>query len=243
LVRRGPAKGPLNDEKHLLHWKSPKDSLWCKKWDDERIKEDHRRKSQAEDIKATTLWSYYSAHLSDLCVSALSVLLFLLLSSSKSTSIELAIAANAAGCYAGDPCAAQQESASPTPPQKQPTGANMKLSISYKHVDSHEAVEAHATRSVEKLTRLLKCYEPDLVQLHGVFSQNPHKEEQSFSLNLSLPTGAIHATGTGENARAACKQAFAELEAQVKKHQSRLRHDHEWKRKQRPRSSVRLAET
>jgi ribosomal subunit interface protein len=119
----------------------------------------------------------------------------------------------------------------------------MKLSISYKHVDSHEAVEAHATRAVEKLTRLLKCYEPDLVQLHGVFSQNPHKEEQSFSLNLSLPTGAIHATGTGENARAACKQAFAELEAQVKKHQSRLRHDHEWKRKQRPKSSVRLAET
>jgi len=44
----------------------------------------------------------------------------------------------------------------------------------------------------------------------------------------------MHATGTGENVRAACKQAFTELEAQVKKHQSRLRHDHEWKRKQRP---------
>jgi ribosomal subunit interface protein len=121
----------------------------------------------------------------------------------------------------------------------------MKLSISYKHVDSHEAVEIEATRAIEKLTRLLKCYEPDLVQLHGVFSQNPHKEEHSFSLNLSLPTGAIHATGTGANVRAACKQAFTELEAQVKKHQSRLRHDHEWKRKQkdRPRVSVRLAET
>src|SRR5580704_7207021 len=77
LVRRGPAKGPLSDEKHLLHRTSPKDSLSCKKWDDERIREDHRRKSQAEVIKATTLWFYYSAHLSDLCVSALSVLLFL----------------------------------------------------------------------------------------------------------------------------------------------------------------------
>jgi ribosomal subunit interface protein len=121
----------------------------------------------------------------------------------------------------------------------------MKLSISYKHVDSHEAVEIQTNRAIEKLTRLLKCYEPDLVQLHGVFSQNPHKEEHSFSLNLSLPTGAIHATGTGPNVRAACKQAFTELEAQVKKHQSRLRHDHEWKRKQkdRPRVSVRLAET
>jgi ribosomal subunit interface protein len=119
----------------------------------------------------------------------------------------------------------------------------MKLSISYKHIDSHEALEAQTQRSVEKLTRLLRCYEPDLIQLHGVFSQNPHKEEHSFSLNLSLPTGAMHATGIGSNVRAACKKAFTELEAQVKKHQSRLRHDHEWKRKQRPRSSVRLAET
>ena len=119
----------------------------------------------------------------------------------------------------------------------------MKISISYKHVEVHEAVEVQAKRAAEKMMKLLKCYEPDLVQFHGVFSQNAHKQEHSFSLNLSLPTGAMHATGTGENVRAACKQAFTELEAQVKKHQSRLRHDHEWKRKQRPRVSVRLAET
>ena len=111
----------------------------------------------------------------------------------------------------------------------------MKLSINYKHVESHDAVEAQISRSVQKLTRLLKFYEPDLVQLHGVFSKNPHQEEHSFSLNLSLPTGALHATGTGENARAACKQAFSELAVQVKKHQSLLRRDYEWKRK-RPRA-------
>jgi ribosomal subunit interface protein len=119
----------------------------------------------------------------------------------------------------------------------------MKVSISYKHVDAHEDVETQTSRAVAKLDRLLECYQPDLVQLHGVFSQHPRKEEQSFSLNLSLPTGALHATGTGKNIRAACKQAFTELEAQLKKHQSRLRHDHEWKRKQRPKVSVRMAET
>jgi ribosomal subunit interface protein len=119
----------------------------------------------------------------------------------------------------------------------------MNVSISYKHVESQEAVEAHATRAVEKLERLLKCYEPDLIQLHGVFSHTSLKKEHSFSLNLVLPTGVLHATGTGENSRAACKQAFAELESQVKKHQARLRHDHEWKHKQRPNVSVRLAES
>jgi ribosomal subunit interface protein len=110
----------------------------------------------------------------------------------------------------------------------------MKLSITYKHVDSHEAAENETSRSLRKLTRLLKTYEPDLVQLHGVFSKNPHNHEHSFSLNLSLPTGTLHATGIGENIRASCKKAFSELEMQVKKHQSRLRHDYQWKRK-RPR--------
>src|SRR6195256_4815617 len=66
---------------------------------------------------------------------------------------------------------------------------------------------------------------------HGGFSKNPHNQEHSFSINLSLPTGTLHATGVGGNIRAACKKAFAELEVQVKKHQSRLRKDYEWKRK------------
>jgi ribosomal subunit interface protein len=113
----------------------------------------------------------------------------------------------------------------------------MKLSISYKHVDAHEAVEKQNERHIAKISRLLKSYEPDLVQLHGVFSKNPHNQEQTFSLNLSLPTGTLHATGTGENVRASCKQAFSELELQLKKHQERLRKDYEWKRK-RPRPLV-----
>jgi ribosome-associated translation inhibitor RaiA len=116
----------------------------------------------------------------------------------------------------------------------------MKFSISYKHVGSHDSAEQETERHVKKLERLLKSYEPDLVQLHGVFSsKNPHNQEYSFSLNLSLPTGTLHATGTGTNLRACCKQAFGELEMQVKKHQARLRKDYEWKRK-RPR--VRTAE-
>lgn len=113
----------------------------------------------------------------------------------------------------------------------------MKLSISYKHVEPHKPAEKEIEKYTGKLNRLLKSYDPDLAQLHGVFSKNPHREEFSFSLNLSLPTGTLHATGTGENVRASCKQAFAELEAQVKKHQARLRKDYEWKRK-RPRPTA-----
>jgi ribosome-associated translation inhibitor RaiA len=48
---------------------------------------------------------------------------------------------------------------------------------------------------------------------------------------LSLPTGTLHATAASTSVRSSCKKAFTELEAQVKKHQSRLRKDYEWKRK------------
>jgi len=110
----------------------------------------------------------------------------------------------------------------------------MKLSINYKHVESHKPVEVEVARQVAKLQKLLKGYSPDLVQLHGGFSVNPRTEEISCALTLSLPSGALRATAEGVAVRTSCKKAFRELEAQVKKHQSKLRKDYEWKRKGRP---------
>jgi ribosome-associated translation inhibitor RaiA len=107
----------------------------------------------------------------------------------------------------------------------------MKLSINYKHVESHITVETEIDRHVGKLEKLLRSYSPDLVQLHGVFSSTPRTDEHSCALNLSLPTGTLHATGTGATVRTSCKKAFSELEAQVKKHQAKLRKDYEWRRK------------
>lgn len=113
----------------------------------------------------------------------------------------------------------------------------MKMSVSYKSVQSSKEVEIHTAKCMEKLGRLLKSYSPDLVQLHGVFSENARTNEYQFSLNLSLPTGSLHATGIGKDLRASSKKAFNEIEAQVKKHQAKLRKDYEWKRK-RARPSV-----
>ncbi len=39
----------------------------------------------------------------------------------------------------------------------------MKVSISYKHVVSHHAIEAEVQRHTPKLNKLLKSYEPDLI--------------------------------------------------------------------------------
>jgi len=117
-----------------------------------------------------------------------------------------------------------------------PTGATMNVSISYKHVDAQQAVAKELMRRLDKLGRLLKNYQPDLNQLHGVFTRNQRTEEQSCSLTLSLPSGTLHATGSGKNVLAGCKNAFSDIESQIKRHQALLRREHEWKRKRRKRT-------
>jgi ribosome-associated translation inhibitor RaiA len=112
----------------------------------------------------------------------------------------------------------------------------MNVSISYKHVNAQQPVAAETVRRLDKLGKLLKSYQPDLVQVHGVFSRNQRTEEESMALTVSLPTGTLHATGNGKNTLAACKVAFREIEGQVKKHQAILRHERDWERKRDDRS-------
>jgi ribosome-associated translation inhibitor RaiA len=110
-------------------------------------------------------------------------------------------------------------------------GAPMK--ITYSHVDAEfRAIIEHETeRHAATLNRILKRYSPDAVLLHGSLEKTPRKIEFNFSLNLNLPTGTLHSTGVGADVLGSAKAAFAELEVQVKKHQSKLRKDYVWKRK------------
>jgi len=103
--------------------------------------------------------------------------------------IPVAVAPGLSGCYAFLRCGAISRTLSPSSFAAFPTGAHMKLSISYKHVESHKPVEIEVERHVGKLGKLLQSYSPDLVQLHGAFSKHPRTDENSCSLNLSLPTG------------------------------------------------------
>lgn len=111
----------------------------------------------------------------------------------------------------------------------------MKMAISYKGVTLPQPVAFAVDRHIHKINTLLKSYAPDLVHLHGSFEKHPHRVKFTFSVTLSLPTGALHATADGPDARACARKALVELEAQIKKHKALLRKDYEWKRK-RPRA-------
>ncbi len=107
----------------------------------------------------------------------------------------------------------------------------MKVAISYKNVEAPGAVEPAVARHLKKVGVLLKTYEPDLVQLHGSFEKHPRRASYAFDVSLSLPSGTLHATGEAPDPLMSARKGFAELERQIKKHQSRLRKDYQWKRK------------
>ncbi len=113
----------------------------------------------------------------------------------------------------------------------------MNILVNYKQVSLREPVEVEVARHIGKLSRLLKAYSPDLVQFNGSFDRHPRTQDYTFDLRLSLPTGTINCTGEGATVRLSVKHAFGEIEKLVKKHQSKLRRDYEWKRK-RPRAAT-----
>ena len=117
------------------------------------------------------------------------------------------------------------------------------MKITYSHIaaEVRDSIAHEFDRHIDKLNRLLERYAPDLVQLHASLEKVPRKSKYSFSVNLILPTGTLHATGVGSDARGGAKAAFAEIEVQVKKHQQKLRKDYLWKRKG-SRSVVKLSE-
>jgi ribosome-associated translation inhibitor RaiA len=105
----------------------------------------------------------------------------------------------------------------------------MIISLSHKREEWREPVEKEAQKSASKIEKLLKHFDPDLVMLHGAIDKVPRKEEYAFSLNLSLPTGTLHATGEGKDIVGCIKAAFKEIEAQIKKHMAHVRKEFEWK--------------
>ena len=106
----------------------------------------------------------------------------------------------------------------------------MKTSISYKNVEVPSQVEPAVERHIEKLGVLLRAYDPDLVQLHGTFEKHTKRATYAFDVSISLPTGTLHATGEAPDAVTSARKGFKEMEAQLKKHQSKVRKEHQWKR-------------
>ncbi len=93
----------------------------------------------------------------------------------------------------------------------------MKISVSYRGLEAHDGVEKQVARYSTKVNKLLKTFQPDLVQLHAAVEFLLKKNRYIFSLNLVLPTVTLHAVSEAKNVRSTVRTAFVELERQVKR--------------------------
>ena len=107
----------------------------------------------------------------------------------------------------------------------------MKITYTQIPSESRQSVEIEFERHRPKLEKILKHYDPDLVELQGSLDRIARKNEYDLALNLKLPSGTLHATGVGSDIPSSAKAAFAEIQTQLKKHQQKLRKDYVWKRK------------
>jgi ribosomal subunit interface protein len=107
----------------------------------------------------------------------------------------------------------------------------MKLSISYRNIEFVKPVELAVNRHIAKIDKLLTTFPPDLVQLRVHFDKHLRRTEFSCSVTLSLPTATLHATADGNDPAVSARDAFMELEMQIKKHKSLLRKESQWKRR------------
>ena len=102
-----------------------------------------------------------------------------------------------------------------------PAEAHMNVHVSYKTGKTPE-VEHEFHHQLQRLQRRLQVFKPDLVHFHAIVEQE-NNHSAGASLNLRLPSGQLAAQGSGENALAAVKSAFADLLSQLTKHKELLR--------------------
>lgn len=106
----------------------------------------------------------------------------------------------------------------------------MNVHISYR-IPKHADVDREINHAVEKLTKRLQVFRPDLIHLRGSVEQNTPREGVAVSLNLRLPSGQIAAQETAASASSAIKAAFDQLLQQLSKHKDLLRKTHKWSRR------------
>jgi ribosome-associated translation inhibitor RaiA len=106
----------------------------------------------------------------------------------------------------------------------------MQVHFAYHHVPRTPQLESVIQTHVKKLEKLLSTYSPDLVHLHGVLESNAAHQNTVCSLNLSLPTGQLHAREEGGNLMTDLQACFNHVVDQVKKHKEGLRREASWRR-------------
>ena len=106
----------------------------------------------------------------------------------------------------------------------------MNVHFSYK-ISKTADLEKQTQHQLEKLSKYLQVFRPELVHVKGIVEENSAREGFVVSLNLRLPSGQMAAQEKSATAAAAIKAAFDGLIEQLKRHKQVLRSKHKWVRR------------
>ena len=109
----------------------------------------------------------------------------------------------------------------------------MNVHMSYR-VHKTPDLEKEINHLIEKLTKRLQVFRPELVRLKGSVEENSARKIPTVSLNLRLPSGQLAVQKSADTAVAAIKAAAEDLLHQVDKHKEQLRNSHKWRGRRRP---------
>ena len=98
----------------------------------------------------------------------------------------------------------------------------MNVKVSYKAAKAPE-VERELNQQIEKLSRRLQLFRPDLISLYVNLDHQSTREDILVSANLRLPSGQLAAQETAPTAIPALKKVFSELITQLSRHKEQLR--------------------
>ena len=109
----------------------------------------------------------------------------------------------------------------------------MNVHMSYR-VHKTPDLEREINHLIEKLSKRLQVFRPELVRLKGAIEENSARRIPTVSLNLRLPSGQLAVEKSADTAVGAVKAACEDLLHQVGKHKELLRNSHKWRGRRRP---------
>jgi RNA polymerase sigma factor (sigma-70 family) len=109
----------------------------------------------------------------------------------------------------------------------------MNVHTSYKNLDKTPDLEREINLQIEKLSRRLQVFRPDLVHLKVTLDHVNERQGFSITADLRLPSGDMAARESAPTASAAIKSGFDQLIEQLAKHKDHLRAQWKWPRRRR----------
>lgn len=109
----------------------------------------------------------------------------------------------------------------------------MNVHTSYKNLEKTPDLEREIKLQIEKLSRRLQVFRPDLVHLRVTLDHTNEREGFTMSADLRLPSGDMAARESAPTASAAIKTGFDQLIEQLSKHKDHLRAQWKWPRRRR----------